>query len=241
MFQRKKKTETINFTGDLKTFRQSSVETTEASGKDQKDVLFEFGKMAMSAGTHSKALSYFRKMVALCESEKETYVYLIQIHEMAKKDPDILEHYRELLSPVFSMKEDQADVLFEFGKMAMNAGDHKKARSYFDKMVPLCDDQEELHGYLRQIREKAKKDPDILGQYTSLLAPLFEKGETAESTEDDKSMFTQLEDELAALDVQLDESRGEADTEVRKRRDTDETGGEGAKNLAKAFRKALKK
>jgi len=228
----------------LEEFKQRSREGEEKPKEEQKDILFEFGKMAMKAGTHSKALSYFTKMVSLCESEKETYVYLVQIYEKARTDPDVLKHYRELLSPIYSMKEDRAIVLFEFGKMAMNAGNHNKALAYFTKMVPLCENEEERDSYLRQIYDKTKKDPDILDKYRTLLSPVFSKDEDAEKRGQGGSSEDEVEGS-SSLTLELDESREGEKTAgspvAEKEKGSTGKGRTGAKSLAKTFRKALNK
>lgn len=238
-------TQSFGYEGEkLEAFRQRSREGEEKPKEEQRDILFEFGKMAMKAGTHSKALSYFTKMVSLCESEKETYVYLVQIYEKARTDPDVQKHYRELLTPIYSMKEDRAIVLFEFGKMAMNTRDHNKALAYFTKMVPLCENEEERDSYLRQIYDKTKKDPGILDKYRSLLSPVLIKDEDAEKRGPGGS-FGDEEEGKSSLTLELDESREEKKTAdspmVGKEKSPAEKERLGANSLAKTFRKALKK
>ena len=226
----------------LDIFKRKFREGQEPPKEEQKDILFEFGKMAMNAGTHSKALSYFAKMVSACENEKETYGYLVQIYDKAKNDPDILEHYRELLSPIFSMKEDQADVLFEFGKMAMNSGEHNKALAYFTKMEPLCENEKEWDSYLQKIHGKVKNDPEIMDKYRLLLAPVFAKDEDAEKQ---RQAGTPGDEGggLSPLSVELDDEEGTmADTPMTEReKSSSKKEQSGAKGLANAFRKALKK
>ncbi|HID72218.1 MAG TPA: hypothetical protein EYP29_05700 [Thermoplasmata archaeon] len=110
-------------------------ETKEPTKEEQIDVLFEFGKMAMNAGNHNKAVDYFNKLMKLCDSEvmsltereKKKELYLKWIYERARRDVNILRHYKHLLSPVF--KESDQGISLELPEAKPKKRKWKKYRS----------------------------------------------------------------------------------------------------------------
>ncbi len=97
IFTKKSKVPHFDYLGEnLETF---PTDTDGKSSEDnQTDTLFVFGMMALNAGNHDGALSYFSKVLSLCTGHEEKYRFLSEINRVLQQKPEAQPHYISLLT-----------------------------------------------------------------------------------------------------------------------------------------------